>query len=161
MKTLLTTILIVLLTVPCFGVEADSTNATIPPVGASVLPETDAFGTYGLLARMVFSLLAVLVLIWGTVQILQRVSKTPGTNRSSHIRVLDRAHLAPKRAIYVVQIGSQSLALGVTDNQITTLAELDVEETRAAYPDQKSRIGSQSFAHLFNHIRSRWEAKQA
>lgn len=159
MKSLLTTILIVLLTVPCFG--ADSTNATIPPIQASVLPETDAFGTYGLLARMVFSLFVVLVLIWGAVQILQRVSKTSANKGSSHIRVLDRAHLAPKRAIYVVQIGSQSLALGVTDNQITTLAELDAEEIRAAYPDRESRIGAQSFAHLFNHIRSRWEAKQA
>mgnify|MGYP001273803984 CR=1 FL=1 len=159
MKSLLTTILIVLLTVPCFG--ADSTNATIPPVQASVLPETDVFGTYGLLARMVFSLFVVLVLIWGAVQILQRVSKTSANKGSSHIRVLDRAHLAPKRAIYVVQIGSQPLALGVTDNQITTLAELDAEEIRAAYPDQEPRIGTQSFAHLFNHIRSRWETKQA
>jgi flagellar biogenesis protein FliO len=79
----------------------------------------------------------------------------------SHIQVLDRTYLAPKKAVYVLKIGSRSLAVGVTENQITPLAELDTEETNLAYPASLPSDGTPSFANLLKGVRTRIAGGQA
>ena len=143
---------------PVWGSTIDTTATTIQPVGVGLTTASNVPGTFGLVARMVFSLLVVLGLIWGAVQVLHRFSRKSGSSGGfSHIRVLDRAYLAPKRAVYVVQIGSRALALGVTDSQVTRLTDLDPDETRSAYPEPSPGAGSASFASLLGTIRSRWD----
>lgn len=144
-----------LMTTPAMSAVADSTAVTADVAG---LPDVSS-----LITRMVMSLGVVLLLIWGAVHVLQRISGRsvkPG-GAQSHIRVLDRTYLAPKKAVYVVKIGSRSLAVGVTDNQITPLAELDPEETNLAYPSQLPSEGMPSFANLFKDVRTRISGGQA
>lgn len=141
--------LAVFCTAPAFAAPADSTI-----VAASALPDAT-----GLVVRMVLSLGIVLMLIWGAVYVLQRLSGKNGQlggSNASHIRVLDRTYLAPKKAVYVLQIGSRTLAVGVTDTQISPLAELDPEETRAAYPALPVRNGPPSFANLLKDMRAKF-----
>lgn len=143
------------ITAPAIGAGADSTAVAD---GVAALPDVSS-----LITRMVLSLGAVLLLIWGAVHILQRMSgrsAKPGGGES-HIRVLDRTYLAPKKAVYVLKIGSRSLAVGVTDNQITPLAELDAEETNLAYPTSLPAQGMPSFANLLKDVRTRIAGGQA
>jgi len=46
----------------------------------------------------------------------------------SVLQVLESTTLAPNRSIYVVRVADRRLVLGVTTQQITTLAELEDEE---------------------------------
>ncbi len=116
-----------------------------------------------LITRIVLSLGVVLLLIWGAVHILQRISgqsvKPHGAH--SHIRVLDRTYLAPKKAVYVLKIGTRALAVGVTEDQITPLAELDADETNLAYPASLPAQGTPSFANLLKDVRTRFAGGQA
>lgn len=140
---------------PAMGSVADSTAVVSDAVG---LPNIGS-----MITRMVLSLGVVLLLIWGTVHVLQRLSgrsAKPGSAHS-HIRVLDRMYLAPKKAVYVLKIGSRSLAVGVTDHQITPLAELDQEETNLAYPISMPANGTPSFATLLKDVRTRIAGGQA
>jgi flagellar biogenesis protein FliO len=47
------------------------------------------------------------------------------SHRGSLLEVLDSTSLGPNRAVYVVRAGGKRLVLGVTQNQITALGELD------------------------------------
>ncbi len=127
-----------------------SATAALPP--GEALPDT-----VGLITRMVLSLFAVIFLIWGAVQLLKRFSS--GGTRSSgatHIRVLDRAYIAPKKSIYVVQIGDKALALGVSDQQMTTLTDLDLQDTLAQYADAPSTPVVQRFTDVLKTVNARF-----
>ncbi len=134
-------------------------SGTTSAVSASdILPAGDALpDTLGLVTRMGLSLLAVIFLIWGAVQILKKFS--PGGAISSGgatIRVLDRAYIAPKKSIYVVQIGNKVLALGVTDQQMTTLTDLDLEDTLAQVADTSSRRVTRRFSDVLKTVNARF-----
>lgn len=155
---------------PAMGSVADSTTVVAPVAPAVVMDSTVVVADMSalpdvssLITRMVLSLGVVLLLIWGAVHVLQRISgrsnKIGGTE--SHIRVLDRTYLAPKKAVYVLKIGSRSLAVGVTDTQITPLAELDAEETNLAYPTSLPNATTPSFANLLKDVRTRIAGGQA
>ena len=77
------------------------------------------------LGRLALALVVVIVLIWGTLWIAKRVMSGRLTGkRESPVRVLERAHLAPKRSIDVVSVGNRVLVLGVTEHSIALLTEL-------------------------------------
>ena len=98
---------------------ADPTAALAYTGASAAVPVTD---TFGLVLRMVLSLVAVLVVIWLAVQLIRRLpTRAGGGMRRSSVRVIDRAYIAPKKAVCIVQIGGRYMALGVTDTQITPL----------------------------------------
>ena len=150
MQRFLYTACVILCAAPAIAAPADSTAVDL---GLAVAPDVA-----GMVTRMVLSLGVVLLVIWAAVHFLQRLSgkSSPLSKSTAHIRVLDRAYLAPKKAVYVLQIGSRSLAVGVTDHQITPLAELDGDETRAAYPDPAALNGTPAFANLLKDVRSKF-----
>jgi flagellar biogenesis protein FliO len=87
-------------------------------------------------------LLIVLVLIGLSAQILRTIhgrSLAPG--RARQVDVLEVTHLANNRTLYLVQVGEQTLLLGATPSQITTLTRLD----RGASPPFAAALERASF----------------
>jgi flagellar biosynthetic protein FliO len=74
--------------------------------------------------RLGFGLALVVLLAWGAAHVLRKsaLGKQLGADNSL-IRVAERAYLGPKKAVFLVEIGGRALALGVTDDRITPLAE--------------------------------------
>lgn len=74
--------------------------------------------------RLGFGLALVVLLAWGAAHLLRKstLGKQLGADNTL-IRVAERAYLGPKKAVFLVEIGGRALALGVTDDRITTLAE--------------------------------------
>ncbi len=146
--------LIGLYQVPIWASSADSTSAD---TGFGTTPDVT-----GMVVRMVLSLGVVLLLIWGAVYLLQHLSGKGIKQKSanSFIRVLDRTYLSPKKAIYVIQIGSRSLAVGVTDHQMTPLIELSSEEILTAYPTPIASNGMPSFANLLKDMKTKFSGGQ-
>ncbi|HAA74074.1 TPA: flagellar biosynthetic protein FliO [Candidatus Latescibacteria bacterium] len=131
--------------------SAVMTASTVLPTGNS-LPDTT-----GMVTRMGLSLLVVIGLIWGAVQVLKKLSPgSTGGRNSGQIRVLDRAYIAPKKSIYVVQIGCKAMALGVSDQQITNLTDLDLEETLERYAEQQESRVSQRFTDVLKTVNARF-----
>ena len=77
----------------------------------------------GLLLKVGLGLSFVVGLAWGCVFLLKKSSLgqqfAPAT---AAVRVLERSFLAPKKAIYLVEIGDRTLALGVTEQSINVLS---------------------------------------
>lgn len=88
-------------------------------------------GMWSLVAQLILSLALIGVLLWGVLYVIKRFSRrTLGTRFGGGlVEVLERAYIGPKKAIYLVRIGSKIAALGVTDSEIRVLLELPPEET--------------------------------
>ena len=157
-------VFLVLLVQPMWAQAADST-AVAPAIALQDEADPTAGGVdaYGLMARMALSLVVVVAVICGVLALLRRLSGRnglPGSGKS-RIRVLERSYIAPKKAVYIVQVGERSLALGVTDTQLTTLAELDPVETLAAYPSLREEGGVPQFASLLRDVRDRLRGRDS
>ncbi|NOZ28606.1 MAG: flagellar biosynthetic protein FliO [Chloroflexi bacterium] len=63
--------------------------------------------------------------IWGMKRFLMSREGPGGT--TALIRVRERVNLSPNRVLYLVEVGDRVLLLGGTDQQITTLADLEAE----------------------------------
>lgn len=77
----------------------------------------------------------VLLVLYGTLRglrvLMARQRWLPAS--SDQVAVVETTHLAPRRALYLVRVGGQTLLLGGTDHEITLLAELD--EVRESNPE--------------------------
>ena len=158
-----TVLIITLFALSCSaaGSEPDSSASAAEPILKSVVPTAvEMPAAAGLLARLALSLIVVLAIIWGAMCLLRRISGrgAPGLGKS-HVRVLERAHIAPKKAVYIIQVGSRALAVGVSEAGMSTLAELDPDETLEAYPALQEPGVPSSFAHLLGSMRTRFRGK--
>ncbi|CAB1128021.1 Flagellar protein (modular protein) [Candidatus Hydrogenisulfobacillus filiaventi] len=82
-------------------------------------------GSLPLLLNFLWAMALVVALAVVAVRLLKRL----GWGRSSpgrHVEQLDYLALGPKRGIAVVQVFDKTLCLGITDNQVTLLTELEL-----------------------------------
>lgn len=143
--------------VPRAGDQPGPEDGTGEPVASdSFLPDYDAVAhdqtivtpggpdvgdTVGFLAK--FGL--VLVLLYGSLRALRSFTlRQQGiTSSSAEVVILERTHLSPNRALYLVSAGPKVLLLGGTDQQITFLAELtdiDLEDGGWEGEDGKGKM---------------------
>ncbi|GGS86689.1 hypothetical protein GCM10010156_51540 [Planobispora rosea] len=79
--------------------------------------------------RITFSLLVVLLLVWG----LSKVARKPMAARGGHLSVIARQQLSRNSSVAIVRVVDRALVIGVTEGQVTLLTETDlaaVEEPR-------------------------------
>jgi len=79
--------------------------------------------------RVVFAVLFVLVLIVAAVyvsrKLLPKITNVPG----KEIRIIETAHLGPRRTVHVIEVGGRRLLIGSTNENITKLADLSSDLT--------------------------------
>ncbi|WP_369069048.1 FliO/MopB family protein [Kineococcus terrestris] len=83
------------------------------------------------LARMSVSLVAVLGLLYLAARWLRR-SKLAGLGGTEAVAVLTRQGVGHKAGVAVVRVGERALVVGVTEQQVTLLAETTLAELGAA-----------------------------
>ncbi len=123
-RVTLTTSIIVYLAAPGFA----QLQGPPAPVTSS-RPSLTSFGSGDLvpsLGRLALTLVLVIALIWATMWVARRFLKgrvAKGGQSDAH--VVERLFLAPKKSIEIVSIGNRLLVLGVTEDRISMLTELE------------------------------------
>ncbi|MGO9875079.1 MAG: flagellar biosynthetic protein FliO [Acidimicrobiia bacterium] len=88
--------------------------------------------TLALLARLFVSLGVVIGLMWFAARVVRRRGLggfgSPTRRPGVHIDVLARRTLSRNTSIAIVRVGGQGLIVGVTDHQVTKLADADLDE---------------------------------
>jgi len=83
-----------------------------------------AGGSGELFFRAMLAVLFVIVLGAGAIyvsrRLLPRIINVPGKK----IRIVETAHLGPKKAVHVIEVGNRRLLVGSTAENITTLADI-------------------------------------
>jgi flagellar protein FliO/FliZ len=80
-----------------------------------------------LLARLAISLAVVFGLMWVAGRLLRKrgLGTAKGSTATSRIEVLARQGLGRSSSVQMVRVGGRTLVLGVTEQQVTVLAEAD------------------------------------
>ena len=133
------------------GAAAPVAAPAVPTVSSTATPETPEIAvpssqTAALLARMqsgsltgYFEALGVLFLalaiLWALAWFFRRRGGGFGSGHST-MRLIGRLSLGPKKWLVVADVYGKRMALGITDQQVTFLAELDTPEERGALPGQ-------------------------
>ncbi|MFC1526726.1 FliO/MopB family protein [Candidatus Latescibacterota bacterium] len=117
----------------------------------------------GLLVKVGAGLGFVVLLAWVCVFLLKKSAVGQQFSSRGGVRVLERSYLAPKRAIYLVEIGDRTLALGVTEQNISVLSHWGIGELQLP---QREEVGAglermTSFASQFRSLLSRRGAEGA
>lgn len=83
--------------------------------------------------KMISALVVVLVCIYLGVYFLKKLMgrRSAANGRNNLLQVLESAYVGPKKTVSLVRVADRSVLIGVTDNQISILTELDAEETLA------------------------------
>lgn len=101
-----------------------SLQALLQLAQSTELPvETTGFGSQ--LARTALSLLAVCAASWWVLRYAAKRGLLARPTQSKHLTILDRIALDARRSVVVVKVGSKALVLGVSDEGIRTLSEID------------------------------------
>lgn len=84
-------------------------------------------------AKMVLSLGAVLLLMYGLVYVLKRfvLPGAAGAHQQVPIDIIGRRVLQPKKSVVVMKVAGKVLVVGMTDHGMQTLAELAEEDLPA------------------------------
>jgi flagellar protein FliO/FliZ len=113
-------------------------------------------GLPGLAVRVSLALGFIVLLIVGAVYLLRAFGGRMGIESGGAMKVLERCHLAPKRALYTVRMGGRVVIVGVTESSITRVLELTEEEGGRLYPDAPAASREEtSFVSLLRGAASR------
>jgi flagellar protein FliO/FliZ len=96
--------------------------------------------------RIVFSLLVVVALMWGMAKLAR---KPLGIRRGGGlIEVLGRQQLSRGASVAVVRVADKAMVLGVTDGQVSLIAETDLTAIEEYQPEAPVRRESLSLESL-------------
>jgi len=113
------------------GQRDSSTKAVSDQVGNDL-------GRGELFLKMMFSVVLVLALgaaaAYVSKKVLPRITNLPG----KEIRILETAHLGPRKSVHLLRIGNQRLLIGSTNESITMLADV-TEQDEPDFVDSSSQ----------------------
>ena len=128
---------------------AGTVSGDLPPTEAKTLgagePESPLF-SWGGYFKGIGAMLLVLAALWGVVWFLRRKGSLPGMGGLPRdmFRVEAQLALSPKKKIILVRFLNSRLLLGVTDQQITLLKEVEGPDDREESTESRAR----SFANV-------------
>lgn len=90
--------------------------------------------------KMVSALVVVVFCIYGGLFLLKRLmgQRLSNNGPSAALEVLETTWVAPKKSVSLIRVADRSVLIGVTDQQISPLIELDAEQTAALLVVQKA-----------------------
>lgn len=127
---------------------ADSAAAVIPPAAAT--PPTERSGY--LLRVGLVTLLLLAGIVFG-IRWYARLTGQGTPAGGDDLTVLSRKNLGPKQSVVLMQVRGRTLLLGVTEQQITRLADLAADDTGDASPDVPAPVKrANGFAAILNGV---------
>ena len=94
------------------------------------------------LLQLLGAMLLIIVIIYASVWLMKRYSLGKVVTGGNLITVVERRHLSPKQAIYLIKVGEKHLLIGASESGINKLS--DLEQTDIAEPQVSKNPATQS-----------------
>lgn len=97
----------------------------------SKLPDSENGSTVLALVKLLAALVAVIAGIYGFIYILRKMmgQKFSGNRKNNLLEVMETTYVAQKKSVSLVRFAGRAVLLGISDNGICALAELNEDET--------------------------------
>jgi len=127
---------------------SDAVSAPGQEPVAEPVKEVQSTGMFGAVVKMISALAIVIALVYGALYMLRRLMgrRLKGAGGTGSLEVLETTFVGQHKAISLVRVGQRSVLVGVTDNQISTLTELDAEETEEILGAVTDKAGTEGFS---------------
>lgn len=124
---------------------ASTTSTTTAPAYQPMISASTATSS---IIKMITALAVVVVCIYVGIWLLKKLtSRRYSSGRKAFmLEVLETAYIDPKKSLSLVRVADRSVLIGVTDNQISVLTELDTELTKAAMEAASKGTQGESFS---------------
>ncbi|MBK7632371.1 MAG: flagellar biosynthetic protein FliO [Ignavibacteriales bacterium] len=99
------------------------------------------------IVKLIFPLLLICGMLYGLLVFVKRYSFKRGGNTLLDIKVINNQMIMPKKFLSVVKVKDKLLILGVSENNISLLKEIDADETDII--NDSANLPSQNFADVF------------
>ncbi len=110
----------------------------------------------GTAAELIFYLILIVAMVVGLLFVLKKI--IPGSHRifdSPAIEIIGKSHISQKQAIYLAKLGRRILVLGVSENSVNLLTEMDdadeVNGIRAINAQGGKESVTNAFKSVFKH----------
>jgi flagellar biosynthetic protein FliO len=105
------------------------------PVWADKEPAPGLSGDIGpTLLQLAGALLLIIIIIYLSVWLMKKYSGGKIASGGNLISIVERRHLAPKQALYLIKVGEKHLLIGASDSGLQKLSDIDDLEVRVAKP---------------------------
>lgn len=95
---------------------------------------------YGSLVKMIVALVVVIACIYGGMYLLGRVmgKRGKGAVAGRNLELIESTYVGPKKTVSLLRVGEKAVLVGVTDNGISMLTELDKTDTASLLAAQEA-----------------------
>jgi flagellar protein FliO/FliZ len=105
------------------------------PVWAEEKTEPSLSGEIGpTLLQLAGALLLIIGIIYLSVWLMKKYSGGKIAGGGGLISIVERRHLAPKQALYLIKVGEKHLLIGASDSGLQKLSDIDYLEVKAVKP---------------------------
>ena len=110
--------------------EYNAAQASDPTDNAALGTSTQSSLTSAMV-KMISALAVVVICVYVGLYLLKKLTgkRSGPALKSDVLEVLQTTHLGPRKTISLIKVGNRSVLVGVTEQQISTITELDPEET--------------------------------
>ncbi len=116
----------------------------VPEIGSDLGPT---------LLQLLGALLLIVAFIYVSVWLMKRYSSGRIGSSSSLITIVERKHLTPKQALYVLKVGDEHLLVGATENGINKISEITITEADTT-GKQQLKPQQSKFSQILNQAKS-------
>lgn len=144
----------------------DTGGNTISPIPASgsadtttmALKKSDDGSIIWTLVKLVGALILVIAGIYGFLYLLRKMMGSRLSSNRSHrmIEVLETSFIAQKKSVSLVRFAERAVLIGITDNTMTSLAELSSDETAKLISEIKNERTGAGFKGILNSAREKY-----
>jgi len=130
------------------------------PIAQPVVPMPllgDSWTLFLMLVKTCFMLLVVIVLLYGSLRFLPRIMGMP--LETQLMKVVGRYSLEPQKSLYIVEVAGKHLLLGVTQERIELISELETSviqttlEAASLAREAKPSLGSTAIKEFSKYLR--------
>lgn len=110
-------------------------------------PPTATFNALPSIVRMLSALVIVIACLYASVYGLRRLSlrRQFGSRKHQALEIVETVYVAPKKTVALIRVADRAVLVGITDSQVSALAELDSEETARIMQDQPDAESASGF----------------
>lgn len=99
------------------------------------------------IVKLIFPLLIISLMLYGLLLFVKKYSFKRGGKSLQNIKVLSNQMIMPKKFLSVVRVKDKLLILGISENNINLLKEIDAEESDMM--EETNAAHNQGFVDLF------------
>lgn len=97
--------------------------------------------------KLIFPLLIICLILYGLLVFVKRYSFKRGGSSLVNIKVINNQMIMPKKFLSIVKVKDKLLILGISDNNITLLKEIDADENDIS--NEAFQNPNQGFGEIF------------